>query len=452
MKILFAWFNKDVFGCKPIGITLLSSMLKARGHEVRLFDTTFMDLGCSDYNLELTKLGYFKPVEYGCDVSKKKVSLVEEFNKVNDEFNPDIIAVSVLSDEVDVAEKAIKGLKNRRPVIIGNKGALQLAETLNVEPSAFFECLLNQTVSSYMGEAISDFVSIIEEKYYTFIHRFTPNGYFKDLDNLPYLDWDIFDDRQFLKAYNGNVLRGGDHMIGWGCTNSCTYCINDYWRSLHGGMKGCIRMYSVDRITKELEYLKNKYRLEFFKFHDEDFLLKPLKYLEELATKYVERVNLPFVCMTNAKSVTKAKALLLAYMGCKSVSIGIEAGDATIRQMLNRRETPEDIVKGVKILHSVGIRVSAFNMIGLPFETEDTIKATIYLNRAAGIRHPNVSFFMPLKGTKLYDISVAAGFYDPNEKRELRTDRPTLKLPGISEEKLLYYYQNFHNLITKGFV
>lgn len=452
MKILFTWFNKDTFGCKPLGIALLSALLKSRGHEVKLFDTTFMDLGCTDYNAELTKLGFFKPVDYKCDVEKKKVNVVEELNKACDEFKPDLIAVSVLSDEVEVAAKCLRGIRNRPPILIGNKGATQLFNEMKQEPSDSFSVVLNRTVSMYEGEALADFIIIVEEKFYSFIREFKASGYYKDLDKLPYVDWEIFDKRHFLKAYNGSVLRGGDHMIGWGCTNSCTYCINAHWREIHGGMHGCIRAYSIDRIIKELKHLKSTYELEFFKFHDEDFLLKSLPYLEELAEKYVENINLPFVAMTNAKSVTKQKAMLLAYMGCKSVSIGIEAGDSEMRKMLNRRETPEDIVSAVKILHQVGIRVSAFNMIGLPYETEETIKATIELNRRAGIRHPNVSFFMPLKGTVLYDISVAAGFYDPKEKRELRTDRPTLKLNGISEERLLYYYKNFHNLIAKGFV
>jgi len=99
-------------------------------------------------------------------------------------------------------------------------------------------------------------------------------------------------------------------------------------------------------------------------------------------------------------------------------------------------------------LERMGIRVSAFNMIGLPYESCRTIEETIALNRKAGIKHPNLSFFMPLEGTRLYDIAVAAGFFTPGS--EMRTDRPSLKLPTISEKELLYYYDNFHRLVTEG--
>jgi radical SAM superfamily enzyme YgiQ (UPF0313 family) len=86
-------------------------------------------------------------------------------------------------------------------------------------------------------------------------------------------------------------------------------------------------------------------------------------------------------------------------------------------------------------------------MIGLPFETEDTIKETILLNRRAKIRHPNISFFIPLYGTRLYTISIENNFFTPGN--EVSTEKPSLKLPGISDEKLIYYYKNFHTLITK---
>ena len=152
--------------------------------------------------------------------------------------------------------------------------------------------------------------------------------------------------------------------------------------------------------------------------------------------------------MANAKNVTADKTRMLAYMKCKSVSIGVETGDMSMRKMLNRREHPKDIVRAVKLMKIQGIRVSSFNMIGLPFETEETIKATIELNRAAEIEHPNISLFMPLEGTKLYDISVKNGFYNPSKKAALRTDKPSLDLPGISMERLEYYYQNFHTLVT----
>ena len=68
-----------------------------------------------------------------------------------------------------------------------------------------------------------------------------------------------------------------------------------------------LRRYSVRRIIDELKFLKTKYQLEFLKFHDEDFLMRPLGNLRELSETYRQEVNLPFVIETNPKTVTREK-------------------------------------------------------------------------------------------------------------------------------------------------
>lgn len=436
MKVLFIWPNQGSFGCKPIGISLLIAILEREGHKCDLFDTSFMDLGGDNYNDDLTDKGYFKPVKWPCDVSKKEVDLEEELAKKICEFKPELICLSVLDDEIVLAKKIINYLQDITgyPILVGNKAALSMSK----KPI--------EGISYFIGESLNQICDVVRlgVKYHKYMHS---SGYIQNLDSLPILDWTNFDDRHFLKAYDGEVYRGGDHMIGWGCTNSCAYCINESWRELHGGMKGYIRRYGAKRITDELQTLTVMYDLNFWKFHDEDFLLKPIKYLEELAQEYALKVDLSFTCMVNAKSVTERKVELLKNMGCVSVSMGIETGDTVMRRTLNRRETPEDIINAVKILHDYGIRVSTFNMIGLPFEDERTIQATIELNRAAGVKYPNISLFIPLEGTRLYDIAVKYRMYEPGA--ELRTDKPTLKLNSINEKKIMYYYNNFHHLVTK---
>ena len=90
MRILFVWPNKDQFGFKPIGISLLSAILKSKGHEVALFDTTYLDFGFKDHTEALSRIKIFKDVDYGGhDLKKKNLNLESEFVKKLDEFKPD---------------------------------------------------------------------------------------------------------------------------------------------------------------------------------------------------------------------------------------------------------------------------------------------------------------------------------------------------------------------------
>ena len=437
MNVLFVWPNMDASGFMPIGISILSSLLKAAGHTVSLFDTTFIDTGGGNNSDVLTANGIFKPVDMGgIDISKKKLDVIAEFDKALTSTGAEVVCISALADEIPLAKTIAKHAVSKEiPVVWGGKGP-------TMDPDSVFpRCVV-------VGEGLIALPKMISSGWYN-VETVIRGEILEDLDTLPYLDWSIFDKRQMLKKYDGKLYVGADYMIAWGCPGKCSYCINESYRDLYEGAANSIRSFSVDRVIKELVFQKKKYGLEMMKFHDEDFLLKPKSYMRELSDRYAEDVGIHFTCMTNAKSVTPDRAAMLAKMGCVSVSIGIESGNNVIRQILRRRETKEEIIRAVKILSDEGIRVCAFNMIGLPFDTEETILETIELNRAANVKNPNVSIYVPLKGTKLYDISVAYGFWNKDDV-VTRIDRPVLRLPGITPEKIMHYYSNFHSLVING--
>lgn len=396
MNYLYIRPNKDQHGFKPLGLSYL--MARNPG---RLLDTTFVDFGHKT-NSEVRP--WFKPVDYKVDVSKSEL-LEEVVGRSIDSFSPDVVYVSALTDEIGVGNKIVELLRKETdsPIIWGNWSTLT-PEKLDAD----------SVCRKYGIEYMSC-----------------------NLDELPYLNWDAFDDRQFLKPYDGMVYRGGDFMIGHGCPGRCSYCIN----STHPQK---LKMFSVNRAISELNYLKREYHLGFWKFHDEDFLMKPVRWLKEFAANYD---GTPFTCMVNPKTVTKAKARLLSDMSCVSASIGVESGSDPIREMLGRRESKEDIINGVRLLKENGIKTVAFNMIGLPYETEEAIIETIRLNAEAGIDVPNVSFFHPLPHTPLGNISVSNKFW---KGEDFTQGEPSLDLPEISREKLKHYFKNFYYMVKEG--
>lgn len=456
MKVLLVWPNKDTFGYKPIGLALLSALLKQKGHEVRLFDTTFFDFGFTEHSAHLSRVRIFKPVDFGgLKVEKRRVDLEFELLKALDGFDPDVLAISALSDEVQIGLELARTAKRYNPrmvVVVGNKAVTMNPSVALRSPDVDYVCI---------GEGVNfakEFIHFLE-------HGGDPAGisnlawrdsegniqtnplrpYYQDLDALPHLDWSIFDDRHFLKPYDGTVLRGGDHMICWGCANRCSYCINDSYRRLYGRNAGrFIRSYSVDRIIYELKTLKEIHKLEFYKFNDEDFCIKPIEYFRKLADSYSRNVSLPFAIMANAKNIDEEKCELLRNMGCASVSLGIETGNNRLRhEILHRTETVDDIVRATKLLNQAGIRTSSFNMLAIPFENRDTVMETIEVNRRAEVRYPNVVFFFPLEGTHLREVAVSNGFFDPQSETVFMQDEPALTLPGITRQSLMALQQRF---------
>lgn len=452
MKILFVWPNKDAPFYKPISIALFSAILRKEGHEVKCFDTSFIDFGFSTISESTIEAKIHKPVDLSSfNLGKERIDVDKVFFDFLDSFQPDVVAFSVISDEVEIAKRlseVVKGWDYNKIVIWGGKGTTVEPERILSFNCVDFICLGEGII------AFPEFIKALEEgrslynikniwyKKGSIIVKNELNPLFDNLDKLPYLDWSVFDERLFFKPYDGQVYRSGDHMISWGCPNSCTYCINRFYHNLYGGFK--LQHYNPKRIVAELKYLTNKYNIEFYKFHDEDFLLKPLNYFEELAELYAQEVNVPFTCMANSSFVTERGVELLKKMNCLSVSLGIETGDIKLRkEILNRKDTKEDIIKAFRLLREAGIRTLSFNMLGIPFETKETYMKTVQLNREANVQIPHIGFFFPFKKTRLREIAIENGFYDPNNEKIYAPNKPALHFKNLTEEALIVLRKRF---------
>ena len=187
----------------------------------------------------------FKPVDYaGHDVKRKKVELSQELAKRLDDFKPDVLAVSSLDDGAAISGKISALAKEwRRELVVlwGNKAPTMSPEAILEDANVDYLC---------RGEGIEfivEFMDALEQgRDLTGIKNLAyrrPGGpvrlnelrpFYQDLDKLPYQDWSIFDQRQFLKPFQGRLYRGGDYMMSWGCPNACTYCANTSYRRLYG--------------------------------------------------------------------------------------------------------------------------------------------------------------------------------------------------------------------------
>lgn len=449
MKVLFVRPNKDSFGFKPIGLSLLSGIALNLGWDTRLFDTTEIDFGFVDITQSGESAKVFKSVDFSSyGLQKKKLDLNSTFKKALEEYTPDCLAFSVLSDEVLIAAQITQIAKKvypNLPIIWGGK-----YPTLNPEKTLIIHGVDFVCIGEGL-DAFSDFLKALagNKNLYKISNIFAKKGSSiiknnirplrKNLDDLPYVDWELFDRRQFYKPFDGKVYVGGDHMFNWGCPYHCTYCINHAYHKMYNN-RYFMRRYSIRRILDELKYLKEKYRLELIRFHDEDFLMVPLENLRELSDVYRKEINIPFVIETNPHSVTKEKAKLLKEMNCVSASLGIETGDLSLRkELLKRVDTEKDILSAFSLLKEVGIRTSAFIMLGIPFESRKTYKKTIELVRKANVQYPCPGFFYPFEGTVLRQIAIDEGFFDPEDESKIiyQRDKPTLSLRDLTKEELI---------------
>ena len=447
MKILFV-LPRDAsdFGHKPVGISVLSAIAKRLGHETALLDTGFFkhEYSITGYDKIFTGIDMFKPVSYeGYNLPNITEDSLENITRdALYSFQPDIVAISLYFPFDRIAKEIIRTVKKFDPktaVIVGGPqvtadpaGAKELgADYINV------------------GEGLISWARFLEDP--KSLGKLNP--LLDDLDQLPAIDYSIYEPRHFLKSFDGKVYRGGDHMITWGCPNQCSYCINHHYRDLYksAGHSFHVRRYSLDVIIEELRYLKERYALNFFKFCDENFLLMPDDVLDEFVLDYRENVGLPFTTAVHPKTVTEHNIMLLKAAGCVSLSIGIENGNREYRKVvLHRSDTVEDILNAFHLARKHGIRTMSFNMGATPFYNRGMYEETIELNRQAQPDVATMSLYMPLPGTALAETARKYGFLKEGWKENIGNDYlniPMLTFPDLSSEEIVEMRDDFNRRI-----
>jgi radical SAM superfamily enzyme YgiQ (UPF0313 family) len=121
--------------------------------------------------------------------------------------------------------------------------------------------------------------------------------------------------------------------------------------------------------------------------------------------------------------------------------MGIECGNEFIRKnVLNRHMTNETIRSKFSMVKSYGIRVSAYNMIGLPLESRDSIFDTIELNRDVKADSFSVTLLEPYRGTPVRELCEKEGM-----NRQSRTAYNKIQFVprGMTEKELQGLFRTF---------
>ncbi len=394
------------------GIGFLSAALRKQGHKTDLLLL---------YELDLNKIG-------------KKIET----------FKPGLIAISSVTDQIELSKRIINYIdgKHKIPVILGGIHPTVLPEESIKIPSLLGICI------GEADEALPEFVNLLEKKKdYTKVKNFwfkkgdkvirnEVRPLIQDLDVLPFPDRSIFDG--YIK-YDGEF----EFMGSRGCPFLCTYCINSFMMKLYKGKGRYVRYRSVDNLLKEIEETRKKYNVTSVMFDDDTFILNK-EWLREFADKYPKCIGIPFVCNARADVIDEEIVKLLRKAGCFEVKFGVESGNEFIRsKILKRPMTNQQIISAFRLAKRFGLKATAFNMLGLPCETEKTIWDTIKLNREINPYRMGASIFRPYPGTESYDLCNERCWISNRKVRSYFDELSMLDQPSISKEKVNYYYKIF---------
>lgn len=447
MRVLFVHPEKYLNYGIPAGISILSAIIKKKGHEADIFDTTFLKSDIKENTLsddsdaknasagdeqsindvpfgtlniankkngithdrQKSKTGIFKETEYTMDDLVRDdpvVNISEALQQKIDTFNPEVIALSTMTTTFDFGVNLLRNVKYNAVVIVGG-----------VHPTiATDDCLAQDVIDiACVGEADDTFPELLDlmQKGKDYYHVKGMNFKLKDgsivrntvaprvdLNTLPVPDWDIFDSRHLFRPFDGEIYQGSFYSQARGCPMQCTYCVDPTISEITGGRKNYFRIQDPEVTYEQLKFLKEKYNATWFKFVDDTFLLPKIEHLERLRD-LIQPLNIMFGCSVMPNTIKEDKVKLARDMGCVAMSVGVESGNNEIRRSIMRNYKNDQVIERLRMVQSYGIRVSTFNIIGFPGETRSNVFETIELNRRIGTGTANVYILYPYPGSPI---------------------------------------------------
>jgi radical SAM superfamily enzyme YgiQ (UPF0313 family) len=468
MKVMLVYPNDRMDSLIPIGLSVLSAHLKAAGHEVKLYDTTFYDTGKETGDFYRESLGQIIPVDlkkYGIERKKiTKEELCKDFRKAILEYQPGLIGFSTLEINYDQGLELVKSIQNIPiPKIFGGIYPTFAPRIVLREPAIDMIC------EGEGEEMLPELATALEKKQdVTKILNLTikqdgkiyRSGEVVGLNNLPTgddfcgektglrrllinmenvlltPDYSIYDDKRFWKKMSGKVVRTVAVELSRGCQFSCSFCCIPMQKHQHKVSREKYSKFSglelttlkkedsfhrekpIDKFISEVKYAIENYGINYIYFTDESFLSMKEERFKEFIEKY-NRIELPFFIETRVETVKPGYAKDLEDVGCVGIAMGIESGSLNIRKtLLNRLTKNEDIINAFREFEKTNIRISANNIIGFPGETRKDIMETVEINKKISADSIIVNAFRPYSGTRLRKICIENNLIPTEERVE----------------------------------
>lgn len=239
-----------------------------------------------------------------------------------------------------------------------------------------------------------------------------------------------------LASYNMPMMKGNFTFIvtGRGCPAGCTYCIK------HVSYQFSVRVRSPEKIMEELWLLK-KMGINNIHMYADLFTVNREQVVTLCNMMIDQGIKINWTCNSRVDYVDEEMLQLMGKAGCWYISWGIESANEAILNHVHKGTKPDQARRALGWAKKAGIHNWGYFIIGLPGETEETIRETIDFAKSLPLDIALFHIAAPYPGTPFFFEVVKENWFRPGTRWEqVDMDKETvLDYPGLPAERLMYW-------------
>lgn len=327
---------------------------------------------------------------------------LDAYRDVLRKWKPDFVGITfttpLVSEAVALAETA-KEECPRTMIIAGGVHASTLPREL-LETSRFDVIVIGEGENTLRELCAGDELENIAGTAFFRGDEFVitqPRELILDLDDLPMPAWQLYD----LKYYKSPHIVSRKNPVGYmetnrGCNHFCTYCSQNIF-----GHR--VREKSPKRVVDEMFRMLE---MGFNDIHikDNNFTADIVRAKAVCRLLIERKFPAPWALPTgvNIHDVDREFFRLAKQAGCYQVAFGIESAVPEVLKNVNKKQNPEEIRYAVNLAHEADIETIGFFMIGLPGDTEKTIRESIRFACSLPLTYVKASMTLPFPSSALF--------------------------------------------------
>jgi anaerobic magnesium-protoporphyrin IX monomethyl ester cyclase len=254
-----------------------------------------------------------------------------------------------------------------------------------------------------------------------------------DLDSLPFPDYESFGYSEWLKLIQYSeaspILENFDDLIyaqiigSRSCPYSCTFCYHP--------LGNRYRQRSIDNIFAEIDFLVEKYKVNFISFSDELFSANTTR-LYEFADR-LKKYGIKWDAQFRVNNITEEMLDRLKASNLVSIGFGVESLSDAILKSMKKMITKSEIETAFRLATESGIYCAGNIILGDPEETIETMNESIDWWK----KHPqyliSLKFIKAIPDAEVYRHAVEKGIIK-DKLKHVKENFPIVNMTKIPDE------------------